>query len=251
MKKFALGLMVLCLFSTTHVFAFWSVLFPSNFAKVNCSLEIGKFNNAFCPWKDIFVVDDDFKQEFMFFNGTTWKFQSEIWKDEQKINYLRQITKTYKFIKTDLIYAVISEEYTLLDNGIPFENLPSYSWAVAPIKLEYVEGWAYNGRVVRGSDKCFYYARFYTTHNPVVSRRGWDKIEPVSDADFLRFENTCIVNYGAILPQSLKRSYIWEDKTEYLPGDVVCHNEILFEALQKTIGNNPLNDSSWKRLWKN
>lgn len=110
MKKFALGLMVLCLFSTTHVFAFWSVLFPSNFTKVNCSLEIGKFNNAFCPWKDIFVVDDDFKQEFMFFNGTTWKFQSEIWKDEQKINYLRQITKTYKFIKTDLIYAVISED---------------------------------------------------------------------------------------------------------------------------------------------
>lgn len=244
-KLVVLMVLILTNFTNGTTFAY-SVYDNINVNKISAvKVGIFPFNlSECCNCIANLIINEIFYSQYMILNesGYDWKrdqHNSIINREE-----IENLTTLGTIIKSDICYEVISSRYNLIDHGIPSENTP-LSWALRPIKLEYVSGWAYSkNRVVKTIENQYFMARFYTTANPLINRTGWDKIEPVTKQNFEYYKNSQHPNYAKPYLNEIKRAYIWDAYTTYLIDDIVNYNGVEYIATFSS-NNKPPNLHAW------
>ena len=253
---FKLTVLILVIFFNVQSAVAFSY-FTFNYDEINSlknnNVSIGYFDfagNQSCLFIIDLFIDQTFYDTYMTLNLSG----EYVWKRDQynniiNANEIKSLTPLGTIIKSDICYEVISTKYNLIDHGIPNENTP-LNWALRPVKLDYVLGWAYSkNRVVKTIDNNYFMARFYTTANPLTNRTGWDKIEPVIDTNFEFYENSTVPNYSKPYLNQIRRSYIWDAYTTYTVGDVVTYNGVEYIAISSSNNKTPSTNAwAWEEL---
>lgn len=242
------------LFSLNNsLYAYW-VSDESTYENINLSsvkVVVGTFTSLFCfkPNNHTLIVNNCFKNKFMFEtheNNFEWKrdIYNNIVNRQEIINLTPLNTIVYV---NNTPFLVVSGNYNLIDHGIPNLNNPT-SWALVPMVVNYVSGWAYReNHVVKTKNNEFYMAKHYTTDNPQSIRTNWNKIEPVTNANFSVLENPNLTDYRNPIFSTIIRSYIYDNFNTYLSGDVVLYNntEWVAKTSNTNVLPNPQNSWAW------
>lgn len=242
-------LLILVLTPSVKVFAFWNE-FISQPCSQTLLIRVDNFGYISSPCSlATLIIDDEFYYQYMVLQNDSYTWKTDEYNNVINANQIRSLTPITTIIKSDICYEVISSNYNLIDHGLPNKQSP-LSWALRPIILDYVEGWAYSQNRVVKADGQFFFARFYTTENPTINRRGWDKIEPMQATDFNFFNNSNVPNYSNPKFTKVVRSYLYDSYTNYLVGDIVLYNSVEYEAIQNSMGFNPQSYLwAWKMIW--
>lgn len=240
----ALFVILTSVVSWFKIFGIWSDWFENKtaFANVNFCVGSFSFNGCICEVADL-IIDDAFYDKYMYEENGNYYWKKGEYNEVINFHEISNLTPLYTIIKRDICYEVITPFYNLVYQGLPSKDNP-LDWALMPICLNYVPGWAYrDNRVVKLGDD-YYMARFYTTADLRSDRRGWDKIEPVCPDDFYFYEGTCVPNYSYPKLEKIRRAYNFDNYTTYHAGDIVIYEGIEYRAIVLSNGHYP-NNSSW------
>ena len=250
MKKIVFVLLFACAFATGPTFACWNNVRSPPAEGCALHFAVGQFAINFgCP-ADL-VIDEAFYHEYMVLVNGAYEWKTDQNGNVQNMQTIALLTPYGTIIKADICYMVVATSYNLIWHGLPSQSNP-LPWALTPIKLGYVDGWAYSkNRVVLAEDGCFYQARYYVDGNPALNREGWDKVEPVIASDFEPIENKNVPNYGLPKQGCVKRAYVWDEYTTYQKNDIVMFENIEYCAKKSSNGAIPTqNGWAWDSVWK-
>lgn len=163
--------------------------------------------------------------------------------NRQEINNLTPLNTIIYVSNTP--FLIVSGNYNLIDHGIPNLNNPT-SWALVPMIINYISGWAYReNQIVKTENNAYYMAKHYTTDNPQNARTDWNKIEPVTSDNFAVLENSNLTDYRNPIFNTIIRSYVYDNQNTYLTGDVVLYNNTEWVAKTSNTGVLPSSQNSW------
>lgn len=214
------------------------------FAIENEVIETGNFSITFeyhCTVANL-KIDDVFKQNYMAFKSGVWDWKRDLYGNIVNASQIKSLTPKDTIIKNDICYLVKTNNFNLIDHGIPQKDFP-VGWALVPLGKHYVLGWTYlQNHIVQTTDGQYFMAKWYTTTNPLTDRGDWNKIEPTIPNDFYPLLNTMMADYSNPKLEKIKRSYVWDEFTNYLVGDVVCFNQNEYECVKDNCGVLPANN---------
>jgi hypothetical protein len=85
-------------------------------------------------------------------------------------------------------------------------------------------------------------AKWYTNTNPLFDRTAWNKIEATVPNDFYALPNTMMADYSNPKLEQIFRSYVWDEFTNYLVGDIVLASGTEFICIRNNCENFPPNN---------
>lgn len=254
MRRFKKYLVILFLFfATCDIYAFWSEIDVSSTDNTGIVFQVNNFDyNAMLTPCDLatLIIDETFYNTYMVkdeFGNYDWK--RDAYGDVLNYNEIKHLTPVDTIIKSDICYIVISHTYNLVWHGLPNKEYP-LNWALMPVRLKYVENWAYGeNRVVKTEDGQYFMARFYTITNPLLDRFGWDKIEPTIRTDFYCYSDTAVPNYSEPILENIVRSVEYDYYTYYQIGDEVNFFGERYIAVKNNIYSIPnISEWAWEEL---
>lgn len=233
-------------FCCSKSFAYWGGV-KSKACTTYASVAVAEFEMLFhfnCSYANV-IINQEFYNEFMTLNA----MQEYEWKKDKygnilNINEIKNLTNINTIIKSNgYCYLVKNSNYNLIDHGFPNNNNP-LGWALIPLCLNYLSGWAYEkNHVVKLENEKYYSAKYYTTNSPLTQPQEWNKIEPVNANNFSALLTLPFANYSKPKLETIKRSYFWHNYTTYEVGDLVLYNQKEFICIKDNTNNIPPNNS--------